>query len=304
MDRIVECVPNFSEGRNQETVRALAAAVRAVPGVFLLDQTMDSDHHRAVLTFAGKPDAVTEAAFRAVRTAKDLIDLRGHEGVHPRVGSTDVVPFVPIQGVTMEDCVALARGLGQRIGSELEIPVFLYRQAAIRSEQMNLEAIRKGGLAALTRRMRMEPGWGPDYGPVAPHPTAGATVVGARGPLIAFNVNLMTNDLNIAKAIARKVRFSSGGLPAVKAIGVNLASRGLVQVSMDLTDFEQTSMQSAFDAVKQEAEARGVCVLESEVIGLVPQKAMLHTEQHRLQLTKYDGSQILETKLAEAIAHM
>lgn len=301
MDHIVACVPNFSEGRNLETVQALAAAVSGVPGVCLLDQTMDPDHNRAVLTFAGKPDAVAEAAFCAVKRAKDLIDLRSHRGEHPRVGATDVVPFVPIKGVTMEDCVALAQGLGQRIGSELEIPVFLYQQAAARSQQTNLEEIRRGGLVALTHRMETEPGWSPDYGPAKPHPTAGVTMVGARLPLIAFNVNLMTHDLNIAKAIAKKVRYSSGGLPCVKAIGVRLASRGLVQVSMNLTDFEQTSIETAFETVKREAGACGVRVLESEIIGLVPQKALHQVIQHRLQLTKFDTSQVLETRLAEAL---
>ncbi len=302
MDRIVECVPNFSEGRSREVIQALAATVRAVPDVCLLDQTMDMDHNRAVLTFAGRPEAVAEAAFRAVKTAKNLIDLREHQGEHPRVGSTDVVPLIPIRGVTMEDCIALAHSLGRRIGSELEIPVFLYQQAASRAQRTSLAAIRKGGLVSLTHRMRTDPAWHPDYGPVAPHQTAGVTVVGARKPLIAFNVNLMTSDLNIAKAIAKKVRFSSGGLPCVKAIGVKLASRDLVQVSMNLTDFEQTSIQTAFDAVKQEAAARGIRVLESEVIGLVPQKAMFQVTQDRLQLKKFDASQVLETRLSEALA--
>ncbi len=302
MDRIVECVPNFSEGRNPETVAALVAAIRSVKDVFLLDQEMDSDHHRAVLTFAGSPRGVAEAAFQVTRAATGLIDLRRHQGGHPRVGATDVVPFVPIHGVTMDDCVALAREVGHRIGIELSIPVFLYERAASAAHRMNLEAIRKGGLEGLTERMHNDPAWQPDFGPPMPHPTAGATVVGARAPLIAFNVNLNTGDLETAKAIAKKVRFSGGGLPYVKAIGVELASRRLVQVSMNLTNFEETPIHVAFEAVKAEAEMRGVQVAGSEIVGLVPQQALLHAAQQFLALQQFDSSQVLETRLANAIA--
>jgi glutamate formiminotransferase/glutamate formiminotransferase/formiminotetrahydrofolate cyclodeaminase len=302
MDRIVECVPNFSEGRNPDTVGALVAAIRTVKDVFLLDQEMDHDHHRAVLTFAGSPRGVAEAAFQVTRAATGLIDLRRHQGGHPRIGATDVVPFVPIRGVTMDDCVALAREVGRRIGSELNIPVFLYERAATAPHRTNLEAIRKGGLEGLTARMRDDPAWQPDFGPRAPHPTAGATVVGARAPLIAFNVNLNTGDLETAKAIAKKVRFSGGGLPYVKAIGVELASRRLVQVSMNLTNFEETPIHVAFEAVKAEAEMRGVQVAGSEIVGLVPQQALLHAAQRFLALEQFDPNQVLETRLANAIA--
>ncbi len=301
MEQLVECVPNFSEGRNEQTVAALVAAVTSVEDVVLLDREMDHDHHRAVLTFAGSPPAVAEAAFQVARVAANLIDLRGHQGGHPRVGATDVVPFVPIKGVTMDDCVALARDVGRRIGAELNIPVFLYERAASSDQRRNLEHIRKGGLEGLGERMQRQAGWAPDFGPPALHPTAGATVVGARAPLIAFNVNLRSNDLDVARAIAKKVRFSSGGLPAVKAMGVELTSRRLVQVSMNLTNVEETPIHAAFEAVMQEAHSHGVSILGSEVIGLVPESALLHTAEHCLQLEGFDRSQVLETRLEQAM---
>jgi glutamate formiminotransferase/glutamate formiminotransferase/formiminotetrahydrofolate cyclodeaminase len=297
MDRLVECVPNFSEGRNPATIAALVSAIREVPDVYLLDQEMDHDHHRAVLTFVGAPEAVGEAAFRAAQIASRLIDLRRHQGGHPRVGATDVVPFVPIRGVTMEDCVALARQLGARIGRELEIPVFLYQHAASNPAREHLEAIRKGGPEGLSARMAEEPAWAPDFGPRALHPTAGATVVGARPPLIAYNVNLATPDLSIAKAIAKAVRFSSGGLPHVKAIGVELASRRMVQVSMNLTNFEETPIHVAFEAVRHQAEARGVAVAGSEIVGLVPRRALLQASEFFLKVERFDPTQVLEDRL-------
>ena len=302
MERLVECVPNFSEGRNAETVRALVSAIRAVKGVFLLDEEMDPDHHRAVLTFVGAPEAVGEAAFQAARAAAGLIDLRRHQGGHPRVGATDVVPFVPIRGVTMEDCVTLARGVGERIGSELNIPVFLYEQAASHPDRTNLEALRRGGLEGLAGRMATDPAWPPDFGPRTLHPTAGATAVGARPPLIAYNVNLRSDDLAVAKAIAKTVRFSSGGLPCVKAMGVALTSRRLVQVSMNLTNFERTPIHVAFEAVKREAEQRGVPVAGSEIIGLVPQRALVQAAESFLKLERFDPTQVLETRLELVLA--
>lgn len=297
MERLVECVPNFSEGRNAQTVRALVDAVRNVKGVFVLDEEMDHDHHRAVLTFAGEPDAVAEAAFQAARMAVSLIDLRLHQGGHPRVGATDVVPFVPIRGVTMDECVQLARKLGGRIGGELAIPVYLYERAATRPERVNLEVIRRGGPQGLAARMEADPAWRPDFGPLQLHPSAGATIVGARLPLIAFNVNLQTDDLAVAKAIAKTVRFSGGGLPHVKAIGVELASRRLVQVSINLTNFEETPLQVAFEAVREEAERRGVQVCSSELIGLVPQQALVMAAEFFLKLERFDPTQVLETRL-------
>lgn len=299
-NRIVECVPNFSEGRNEATVRALIEAVRAVPGVALLDHTMDVDHHRAVLTFAGAPEPVAEAAFQAAQAAVARIDLRTHHGEHPRVGATDVVPFVPIRGVTMRDCVALANTVGRRIGEELNIPVFLYEQAATRPERARLEAIRLGGLAGLAHRMETDPEWTPDFGPPRLHPTAGATVVGARRILVAFNVTLDTNDLGIAKAVAKAVRQSNGGLASVKAIGIPLTSRGHVQVSMNLVNIDDTPVHAAFEAVRREAGRRGVQVAGSELIGLVPRQAVLQAEAHGLRIDSFDPSKIIETRLERA----
>ncbi|MBU6432487.1 MAG: glutamate formimidoyltransferase [Nitrospirae bacterium] len=297
MDRIVECVPNFSEGRNQTTVRALVNAVESVPGVWLLDHTMDRDHHRSVLSFAGEPDAVAEAAFRAIRVATDLIDLRKHKGVHPRVGATDVVPFVPVLGATMQDCIHLAKRLGQQVGAELEIPVFLYEQAAIHCDHAPLESVRRGGLQGLAFRMASDPDWTPDFGPPELHKTAGAIVIGARPPLIAFNVNLRSTDLALARSIAKDIRQSNGGLPHLKAIGVKLASRQLVQVAMNLTDYMITPIHVAFEAVRTRAAEQGVAVTGSEVIGLVPQAALVQAAAHSLALEQFNSTQVLETRL-------
>jgi len=297
VDRIVECVPNFSEGRNQTTVRALVLAVESVPGVWLLDQTMDRDHHRSVLSFAGEPDAVVEAAFRAIRVATDLIDLRKHKGVHPRVGATDVVPFVPLRGATMQDCIHLAKRLGQRVGTELEIPVFLYEQAALHRDHAPLESVRRGGLQGLAFRMASDPDWVPDCGPSHLHKTAGAIVIGARPPLIAFNVNLCSTDLALARSIAKDIRQSNGGLPHLKAIGVELASRQLVQVAMNLTDYIITPLHVAFEAVRARAAEQGVAVAGSEVIGLVPQAALVQVAGHGLALEQFDATQVLEMRL-------
>jgi len=297
VDRIVECVPNFSEGRNQTTVRALVHAVESVPGVWLLDQTMDRDHHRSVLSFAGEPDAVAEAAFRAIRMATDLIDLRKHKGVHPRVGATDVVPFVPLRGATMQDCIHLAKRLGQRVGTELEIPVFLYEHAALHRDHAPLESVRRGGLRGLAFRMASDPDWTPDCGPPHLHKTAGAIVIGARPPLIAFNVNLRSTDLALAQSIAKNIRQSNGGLPHLKAIGVELASRQLVQVAMNLTDYVITPIHVALEAVRTRAAEQGVAIAGSEVIGLVPQAALVQAAAHGLVLEQFDATQVLEMRL-------
>ena len=296
MDRIVECVPNFSEGRNRSTVLALAQAVESVPGVRLLDQTMDRDHHRSVLSFAGEAESVAEAAFRAIRVATDLIDLRKHRGVHPRIGATDVVPFVPLRGATMQDCIHLARRLGQRVGAEVEIPVFLYEQAALHRDHAPLESVRRGGLQGLAFRMASDPDWVPDFGPPHLHKTAGAIVIGARAPLIAFNVNLRSTDVALARSIAKEVRQSNGGLRHLKAIGVELASRRMVQVAMNLTDYTITPLHVAFEAVCTSAATRGVAVAGSEVIGLVPQAALVQAAAHGLALEHFDTAQVLETR--------
>ncbi len=297
MDRIVECVPNFSEGRSRTTVRALVNAVESVPGVWLLDHMMDRDHHRSVLSFAGEPDAVVEAAFRTIRVATDLIDLRKHKGVHPRVGATDVVPFVPLRGTTMHDCIHLAKRLGQWVGTELEIPVFLYEQAALHRDHAPLESVRRGGLQGLAFRMASDPDWTPDFGPLRLHETAGALVIGARPPLIAFNVNLRSTNLSLARSIAKDIRQSNGGLPHLKAIGVELASRKMVQVAMNLTDHSITPLHVAFETVRTRAASQGVSVAGSQLVGLVPQAALVQTAGHSLALEQFDPTQVLEMRL-------
>jgi glutamate formiminotransferase/glutamate formiminotransferase/formiminotetrahydrofolate cyclodeaminase len=301
MDQLVECVPNFSEGRDQGILHALIDGVTSTAGVALLDHSMDADHHRSVLTFCGSPDGIIEAAFRAVRVATELIDLRTHVGVHPRIGATDIVPFIPIRGTTMHDCIQLAKRLGERVGRELGIPVFLYERAAGRADHVLLEAVRRGGLDGLAFRMESDPGWIPDFGPPRLHQSAGAIAIGARPPLIAYNVNLRSTEVEQARSIARAVRYSSGGLPSVKAIGVALSSRGMVQVAMNLTDYLVTPILTAFQIVKAEAAKRGIEVAGSELVGLVPQAALGHAAAASLQLDRFDSSQVLETRIAEAM---
>lgn len=302
MDRIVECVPNFSEGRNQATIQALIDAVASVTGVRLLDHTMDYDHHRSVLTIAGEPEAMVEAAFRTIRVATDLIDLQKHSGGHPRVGATDVVPFVPVRGTTMQDCVQLAKRLGKRVGQELEIPVFLYERAAMHPDHAPLESVRRGGLEGLAFRMQSDPDWTPDFGPSHLHKTAGAIVIGARPPLIAFNVNLKSTNLELAQTIAKGIRQSNGGLSHLKAIGVELASRRMVQVAMNLTDYEITPLRAAFEAVQAQAALHGVAIAGSEIVGLVPEAAFVETAIHALRLDRFNPTQILETKIDAALS--
>ena len=302
MDRLVECVPNFSEGRDRTTVQALLDAVTSTDGTIVLDHSMDPDHHRSVITFCGTPEAVLEAAFRAIAVATNLIDLRHHSGVHPRVGATDVVPLIPIKNMTMEDCVQLAKQLGERVGRELKIPVFLYERAASQAHRAPLEAVRRGSTEGLALRMASDPGWLPDCGPTHLHERAGAIAIGARPPLIAYNVNLRSREIALARSIAKAVRQSNGGLPHVKAIGVELASRGLVQVSMNLTDYRVTPVHVAFQAVAKEAAARGVDVAGSELIGLIPQAALDHAAAAALQLDRFDSTQVLEARIAKAMS--
>lgn len=300
-ERIVECVPNFSEGRRHEVVAALVDAVESVAGVALLDRTWDVDHNRCVLTFAGTPDAVKEAAFAACARAAELIDMQQHEGVHPRIGATDVIPFIPIRGVTMEDCAALARSLAADIAARLGIPTYLYAEAALRPERKSLPWIRRGNYELLKQEIATE-ARRPDFGPATLHPTAGATAVGARPALIAFNVELGTPDLAIAQAIARRVRQSSGGLMHVQAMGVALESRGITQVSMNLLDYRHTPIYRALELVRVEARRYGVSVIGSEIIGLVPTDALVETAQYYLGVHRFSQKQILESRLAEALA--
>jgi glutamate formiminotransferase len=301
MGGIVECVPNFSEGRRPEVLKALIEAVAGVPGVVLLDSGMDPDHNRAVLTFCGPAQAVSEAAFRATACATEHIDLRTHDGVHPRIGATDVVPFVPVGGTPMQACVELAEAFGERVARELEIPVYLYEEAARAPERRNLAFFRKGGLTALADAMGSDPLRAPDLGPARLHPSAGALVTGARFFLIAYNVELATGDLALARKIAREVRESSGGLPAVKALGLPLARRGTVQVSMNLTDYRKTSMAAAFERVRVLAARAGVEVARSELIGLVPQEALEGTARDALRLEGFGRDRILEERIERAV---
>lgn len=296
---VVECIPNFSEGRRKDVVDALAGEARAVAGVRVLDVEMDANHNRCVLTFVGGPAAAKEAAFRMAARAVALIDLNRHEGEHPRLGALDVLPFVPISGVSMEDCVALARDVGKRIADELGVPVYLYESAATRPDRRNLADVRKGQFEGLRAEIETNPDRKPDFGPAKIHPTAGATVVGARPPLIAYNVNLGTADLSVAKKIAGKVREKGGGLPAVKALGFELKDRGIVQVSMNLVDYKRTGIAEAFEAVKDRAEEAGVPVVGSEIVGLVPLEALVGVGIFTLRLENFKAGQILETRLWE-----
>lgn len=300
--QIVECVPNFSEGRDVSKVDAIAEAIRSVPGVVLLDREMDADHNRSVITFAGPPEPVLEAAFRGVERAVALIDLNRHAGVHPRIGAADVVPFVPVEGVTMEDCVKLAERLGEAIWKRLEVPVYFYEAAARRPDRVNLENLRRGQFEGLRDEVQSNPERAPDVGEARLHPTAGATVAGARKFLIAYNINLGTPDVEIAKKIARAIRFSSGGFRYVKAMGVPLTSRNLAQVSINLTDFEQTPVHRVFEAVRVEAERQGVPVVASEIVGLVPKKALEMAAEFYLRCENFKPDLVLENRLAEAVA--
>lgn len=297
MDKLIECIPNFSEGRRPEVIQALADAVREhePSGIRLLDVLPDVDHNRVVVTFLGPPEAVVDAALQSCRVASELIDLRAHHGSHPRIGATDVIPLVPLRGLPMAECVEWARRLGSRIAHELEIPVYLYEEAAVRPERRSLVEIRRGQYEGLRADIEQDPGRAPDIGPPRLHPSAGAVVVGARWPLIAYNVNLATTNLAVAKDIARAVRESSGGLPCVRAIGLSLVERGLTQVSMNLTNYRVTPIQAAFEAVRREAAGRGVEVLESEIVGLVPAEALGAVAAHYLKVTSLGTDQLLES---------
>ncbi len=297
---MIECIPNVSEGRRSEVLEACAAAIRSTKAR-LLDVKPDTSHNRTVYTFAGTPEVVRAAVLALFETAVKHLDLRQHRGEHPRIGAVDVVPFVPIEDATMADCVALAKDVGQEVARRHNLPVFLYEEAASSPARRNLEDIRRGEFEGLAARMK-QPEWAPDFGPAAPHPSAGASVIGARMPLIAYNINLATNRLDVAKRIAAAVRQSSGGFRFVKAMGVELADRGIVQVSMNLTNFEKTPMFRVFELVKREAERYGVAVLESEIIGLVPSAALTASAAWFLQIDSFSDDQILESKLRKSSA--
>jgi glutamate formiminotransferase / 5-formyltetrahydrofolate cyclo-ligase len=293
---VIECVPNVSEGRRMEVVNALVDAVRRTPSVRLLDYSSDAAHNRSVLTMAGDATSLKTAVVALFEAALPRIDLRQHTGEHPRLGAVDVVPFVPIADVTMDECVRLAKETAAEVADRFQVPVYLYEEASGNPARKNLEDIRRGEFEGLEAKMSA-PGWAPDFGPARPHPTAGATVMGARMPLIAYNINLATNRLDVAKKIAAAIRFSSGGFRYVKAMGIALEDRGIVQVSINLTNYEKTPMFRVFEAVKQEAARYGVTILESEIVGLVPAAALIGTAEHALQLASFTPNQILENKL-------
>lgn len=297
MRSIIECVPNFSEGRKTETVERLAHAIQTVDTACVLDTHIDPDHHRSVITFVAAPEMIVEAAVRVVGLAAELIDMRQHIGVHPRLGATDVLPFVPISGATMDDCAALAHQAGDRIAKELAIPVFYYEHAARRPERKNLEDVRRGALELLREQIAVDPDRAPDVGPLQVHETAGAIAIGARPFLIAFNVNLRTRDVLVARKIARAVRARHGGLPFLKALGFELSTRGLAQVSMNIVNYEVTGITHAYDAVKREADQLGVEIAGCEIVGLVPEKALDRSAEYFEKLENFSEDKILEHRM-------
>ena len=294
----IECVPNISEGRRLDVINGLAETLRAVPGLRVLDVQSDATHNRSVFTLAGTAAGMTAGIPKLFEGAIAAIDLRTHQGEHPRLGAVDVVPFIPIDGVTMAECVTLAKSVAADVAARFGVPIYLYEDASTNASRKNLEDIRRGEFEGLAAKMA-QPAWAPDFGPAAPHVSAGAAVIGARMPLVAYNINLATNRLEVAKKIAAAVRMSSGGLRFVKAMGIPLEDRGIVQVSMNLTNYEKTPMYRVFDLVKREAERYGVQVLESEIVGLVPSAALTQTAEYFLRLEGFSSNQILEKKLAE-----
>lgn len=298
MNRLIECVPNFSEGRDAAKMDAIVAAISGVAGAWILDRTSDADHNRSVVTLAGAPEAVAEAAIRGAGKAAELIDMTRQSGVHPRIGATDVIPLIPLENVSVEECVALARHVGQELWNRYRIPIYFYEAAATRPERMNLEDVRRGQFEGLREDALRNPDRSPDIGEPRLHPTAGATAVGVRKLLIAYNIYLNTSDVAVAREIARAIRASSGGLAYVKAIGVEMKSRGLAQVSINLTDFEKTPLHRVFGMVRREAEKRGCTVVGSEIIGLIPRRAIEVSDQSELMLENFSPDRVLENRLA------
>ncbi|AOT70955.1 glutamate formimidoyltransferase [Geosporobacter ferrireducens] len=298
MAKLVECVPNFSEGRDNNIIEAIVEEVRKVKGAKLLDYSSDEDHNRTVVTFIGSPEPIKEAAFNLAKKAAELIDMTTHQGGHPRMGATDVVPFIPISDITMAECVQLAREVGQKMGEELNIPIYFYEEAATKPDRKNLADVRKGQYEGFFEKIK-DDNWKPDFGPQEMNAKSGATAVGARVPLIAYNVNLGTHDIEIANQIAKKVRFLGGGLRYAKGMGVKLEERNIVQVSMNLVNYEKTAIYTAFEMVKMEAKRYGVPVIGSEVIGLVPMKSLIDCAEYYLQIENFSMDQILEKRIVE-----
>jgi glutamate formiminotransferase / 5-formyltetrahydrofolate cyclo-ligase len=293
---IIESIPNVSEGRRADVIERMASAIRQVAGVQLLDYSSDPSHNRSVFTLVGDAQSLKAATLALFEQAVSAIDLRKHQGEHPRLGAVDVVPFVPIEGVTMDECVALAKQVGADVAARFNVPVYLYEEASGNPARKNLEDIRRGEFEGLAAKMA-SPGWSPDFGPATPHVSAGASVIGARMPLIAYNINLNTDRLDVAKKIAAAIRHSSGGLRFVKAMGLTLEDRKIVQVSMNLTNYQKTPIFRVFEIVKREAARYGVSVLESEIVGLVPSAALVASAEFYLQLERFGADQVLENKL-------
>jgi glutamate formiminotransferase len=298
MNTIIECVPNFSEGRDHAKIEKIVDNFRGKQGVKLLDYSNDENHNRLVVTVVGEREPLKSAVLAAVGTAVELIDLTKHEGQHPRMGAVDVIPFIPIRNSSMEDCIELSKEVGAEISSRYEVPVFLYEKSASAPHRQNLAAIRKGEFEGMAEKIK-EPEWTPDYGKAERHPTAGTVAVGARMPLVAFNINLNTNRLDIATDISKKIRHISGGFRFVKAMGVDLADRGIVQVSINMTDFTRTALYRVFETVKFEAQRWGVTIAGSEIIGLVPMAALVDTAQYYLGLEDFSMAQVLESRIME-----
>ncbi len=298
MRRLVECVPNFSEGRRKEVIEAIVEPFKNANGVNLLDYSADPDHNRMVVTAVGDPEAMADVVFNAVRKAVELINMEEHRGEHPRIGAADVIPFVPVSGITMEECVELAHELGKRINRELGIPVYFYEEAALRPERKRLEVIRKGEYETLKHEI-VKPDRQPDVGEPKMHPTAGATVVGARRPLVAFNINLGTDNVKVAKEIAKAIRASSGGFSSIKARGMELKERGIVQVSMNITDYKKNPIYRILEVVRMEARRWGVEVIGTEIIGLLPADAIIDSAKYYMQIEGFNDNQILELRLLE-----
>lgn len=297
-NRIMECVPNFSEGRDLGKIEKIIEPFRARQGVKLLDYSNDEDHNRLVVTVVGEPEALKAALLEAVGQAVALIDLNRHSGQHPRMGTVDVIPFIPIKGCTMDEAIALSKEVGEQIATLYQVPVFLYEKSATAPHRENLAAVRKGEFEGMAEKIKLAE-WQPDFGPAERHPTAGTVAVGARMPLVAYNVNLGTADLNIASDIARKIRFIGGGLRYCKAMGVELKERGIVQVSINMTDYTRTALYRAFELVKIEARRYGVAVVGSEIIGLVPMEALIDTASFYLGLENFSMNQVLEARIME-----
>lgn len=297
-NRIVECVPNFSEGRDLEKIDQIVCPFRGKPGVKLLDYSNDEDHNRLVVTVVGEPEALRDAVIEAIGIAVRLIDLTRHKGQHPRMGAVDVIPFIPIKGVTMEECIALSKEVAREVGDKYQLPVFLYEKSATAPHRENLASVRKGEFEGMAEKIKL-PEWKPDFGPAERHPTAGAVAIGARMPLVAYNINLSTNSLDIATQIAKNIRHVNGGLRFVKAMGVELKERNITQVSINMTDYSKTALYRAFELTRIEARRYGVTIVGSEIIGLVPMEALIDTASYYLGLENFSMQQVLEARIME-----